>query len=259
MIVTGAGSDGCGRAIAIRLACEGGAVVVDDIDEAGAAETVRRIESGGGRAMVAACDVRSDDGARALIALAERSFGAPAVVVNNASAPYHPDEPLEHWREAIETDLLGPVCLTRRAIDAMRADGRGGAIVNMCSISALPFGGIKTSAVPAYDAAKAGLMHLTTNLAGLAQTDNIRVNCLVPGWMASKGPREYWESLTPEERKARRVPSRLLSLDEVADIVLRLATDETLYGRAVVWQSEEAPALIPVGDRGHAAFEAFER
>jgi len=259
VIVTGAGSDGCGRAIAIRFAGEGAAVVVDDVDEAGARETLRRIEADGGRGMIAGCDVRTDDGARELIELTGRSYGAPAVVVNNASHPYHPDDPLEHWREIIETDLLGPVCLTRRAIGAMRAGGRGGAIVNMCSISALPFGGIKTSSVPAYDAAKAGMMHLTTNLAALAATDNIRVNCLVPGWMASKGPRTYWESLTPEERLARRVPSRLLSLDEVADVVVRLATDETLFGRAVVWQSEDVPRLIAVGDAGHEAFEDFDR
>jgi hypothetical protein len=48
-----------------------------------------------------------------------------------------------------------------------------------------------------------------------------------------------------------------LSLDEVADIVLRLATDETIFGRLVVWQSEDVPRLIPIGDPGHAAFEEY--
>jgi NAD(P)-dependent dehydrogenase (short-subunit alcohol dehydrogenase family) len=185
VIVTGAGSDGCGRAIATRFAREGAAVVVNDIDEDGANETARVIIADGGRAMTARSRIGSDEGARELMELAVRTYGSPAVVVNNASEAYHPDDPLEFWREIIETDLLGVVCLTRRAIEAMRDDGRGGAIVNMSSISALPFGGIRTSAVPAYDAAKAGVMRLTTNLAGLAATDRIRVNCLVPGWMAS--------------------------------------------------------------------------
>jgi NAD(P)-dependent dehydrogenase (short-subunit alcohol dehydrogenase family) len=80
---------------------------------------------------------------------------------------------------------------------------------------------------PAYDTAKAGVIRLTTTLAWLNEKENIRVNCLAPGWIASGDVRSYWESLTPEQRIERRAPSRLLQLDEVADAVTRLATNET--------------------------------
>jgi NAD(P)-dependent dehydrogenase (short-subunit alcohol dehydrogenase family) len=98
-------------------------------------------------------------------------------------------------------------------------------------------------------------MRLTAGLAGLAKTDGIRVNCLAPGWIASHGPREYWESLTPEERLAQGVPSRILSVDDVAGAIFRLATDESLFGRVMVWHSEDVPRFIPFGDRGFASLE----
>jgi NAD(P)-dependent dehydrogenase (short-subunit alcohol dehydrogenase family) len=255
VIVTGAGGDGSGRAIAQRFARDGAAVVANDIVAHGARETVASIERDGGRAVASSYDICSEERVRELFGFAEKTFGSLAVVVNNASAEYHPGEPLDYWRETIETDLLSVVFTTRLAIDAMRRSGRGGAIVNMSSISALPFGGDNAADVPAYDAAKAGVMRLTSGLAELAQSDNIRVNCIAPGWIASVGPRTYWESLTPEERKARGVPSRMLSLDEVADAIVRLATDESLFGRVLVWHSEDVPRLIRFADRGYESLD----
>jgi len=79
------------------------------------------------------------------------------------------------------------------------------------------------------------------------------VNCLAPGWIASEQVRTYWEPLSPDERKQRGAPSRLLELDEVASAVVRLATDETLQGRVLVWWSEHEPRLIPWGNVGYAA------
>src|SRR4029077_10487383 len=129
--------------------------------------------------------------------------------------------------------------------------GGGGAVVNIASISALWHGRKTAGGFPGYDVAKAGMVCMTTRLAPLAATDRIRVNCLAPGWIATDGPRQYWESLTPSERRERGVPSRLLSIDEVADIVVRLATDRSLNGRIVAWWSEQAPRLIEWGDRGY--------
>jgi len=93
-------------------------------------------------------------------------------------------------------------------------------------------------------------MHLTTGLAFLSD-EGIRVNCVAPGWIGAPDVREYWESLTPEQRKANGVPWRLLQLEEVAAAVVRLATDETLHGRVLVWDSEDLPRLIQWGDRGY--------
>jgi NAD(P)-dependent dehydrogenase (short-subunit alcohol dehydrogenase family) len=249
-VVTGSGGNGCGRAIAARLALEGAAVIVSDIDEAGGHETVRLIHADGGRAAFQRADVRDERQVRDLLAFSERTFGNVTVLVNNASGPFRPGYQVEHWTETVETEFLGTLYGVRYAIDAMRA-GSGGAIVNIASISGLWHGRRTPGGAPAYDAAKAGVLRLTTTLASLAETDGIRVNCLAPGWIATDGPRQYWESLTPEQRHERGVPSRLLSTDDVATAVLTLVTDESLAGRVLVWWSDDAPRLIEWGDPGY--------
>lgn len=142
------------------------------------------------------------------------------------------------------------------AVEAMRR-GHGGAIVNIASISALWHGRKTPGGFPGYDVAKAGMIRMTTRLADLAEKDGIRVNCLAPGWIATEEVRQYWESLTPDERVARGVPSRLLTTDQVAEAVVRLAQDRTLAGRVLVWWSEDAPRLIEWGDRGYRNFVEF--
>lgn len=250
VVVTGAGGTGSGRAIARRFAAEGASVMVSDTNEPGARETVRQIEMAGGQAAFCRADVRFEDQVRRLIGFAEETFGPLAVLVNNASAPFHPDAPLDHWLETVETDFLGTMYGVRAAIDALRRAG-GGAIVNISSISALWHG--RANPAPAYDAAKAGVLRLTTTLGWLGEKENIRVNCLAPGWIASEQVRAYWEPLTPEQRQQRGAPSRLLQLDQVAEAVVHLATDESLHGRVLVWWSEDEPHLIPWGDAGYAA------
>lgn len=250
-IVTGSGGGGSGRAIALRLAREGFSVVVSDISDDGGAETVRIIAEAGGTAAYCRCNIAKEDEVRALFAFAEGRLGPLAVLVNNASdaTAFDSGKALEHWKEQIEIDLLGGMHATLCAIEAMRRAG-GGAIVNIASISSL-WHGRENSGVPAYDVAKAGLIRLTTALAFLAGKERIRVNCLAPGWIATHGPLEYWQSLTSEERLAQGVPSRLLAPDDIATAVVRLATDETLAGRIVFWWSEDAPRLIAFGDRGY--------
>jgi NAD(P)-dependent dehydrogenase (short-subunit alcohol dehydrogenase family) len=91
----------------------------------------------------------------------------------------------------------------------------------------------------------------------LATQHNIHVNCLAPGWIATGGAQQYWESLTPAERLERAVPSRLLTLDQIADAVVRLAMDRSLAGRVVAWWSDDEPRLIQWGDRGYREFVDF--
>jgi NAD(P)-dependent dehydrogenase (short-subunit alcohol dehydrogenase family) len=250
-IVTGSGGTGCGRAIALRFAGRGAAVVVSDIDEPGGRETVRLIEASGGRAALCRTDIRERAEARELVAFAERTFGGVSVLVNNASAPHAASDSLDDWMDTLRTDLLGPIAATQAAIEAMRRGGAGGAIVNIASISALWHGRATLGGFAGYDVAKAGLIRMTTRLAALAESDRIRVNCLAPGWIATDGPRQYWESLTPEERVARGVPSKLLTTDQIADAVVHLAEHDTLSGRILVWWSESAPRLIAWADRGY--------
>lgn len=255
VVVTGAGGSGCGRAIAARFACAGAPVVVSDINEAGGHDTVQLIERSGGRAAFCRADDRKESEVRDLISFAETTYGGLRVLVNNASAP-HGGEGIEDWMEAVETDLLGTIYATRWAIEAMRRSG-GGAIVNIASISALWHGRNTPGGFPGYDVAKVGMIRMTTRLASLAKKDNIRVNCLAPGWIATDEVRLYWESLTPAERIEYGVPSRLLSVDQVSQAVMRLAADRSLMGRVLVWWSEDEPRLIKWGDRGYREFAAF--
>ena len=251
-IVTGSGAPGCGRAIARRLAHDGAAVIVTDINDPGGQETVRQIESDGGKSAFLYADVRVPDQVKNLIEFAEKTFGPLGIYVNNASGPdHHFDQPLEYWSETVQTELLGTMYGTRFAIDAMRRAGEG-AIVNMSSISALWHG--RKGGSLAYDAAKAAILRLTTGLAFLAK-ENIRVNCFAPGWIASQQVRSFWDPLTPEQRKEYGAPARLLQLDEVATAVVRLAQDDSLAGRVLVWWSEDDPGLIPWADPGYTALE----
>jgi NAD(P)-dependent dehydrogenase (short-subunit alcohol dehydrogenase family) len=254
VIVTGSGGPGCGRAIALRFAREGAHVLITDINDDAGRETRQQIEHAGGRCAYFHADVRREDDVRRLIEFAEQTFKGLSVLVNNASGPdFGPISPLEHWPEMVATDLLGAMYATRYAVDAMRRGGDGGAIVNISSTSALGFGA--NSPWPAYDAAKAGILRLTTGLAWIGEKEHIRVNCLVPDWVASPQVVAYVDSLKPEERRPRGVPDRLITPDEIAGAVLRLVTDESLAGRVMVWWCGQSPRLIPWRDRGYERLE----
>jgi len=250
-IVTGAGGGGVGRAVARRFAREGAAVIVNDVNLSGGRETLAMIRFEGGRGEFVRADMGVEEEARAVIVAAESHFDGLDILVNNASGGVNVG-PFEAWQEAVQTDLLGPMYATLAAMEPMRRRG-GGAIVNIASTSALGHGAMH-SPWPGYDVAKMGVMRLTTTLARLRE-DRIRVNCLVPGWVASPGPKEYWESLTPQQRRERGVPETLLQLGEIADEILHLATDESLFGRLMVWRNGEKPRLIAEGDPGYARLE----
>jgi NAD(P)-dependent dehydrogenase (short-subunit alcohol dehydrogenase family) len=257
-VVTGSGGSGCGRAVATRFARDGVAIVVSDINELGGHETVRMIEQNGGKARFFRADVGNESQAKELIEFAGSTFGGLSMLVNNASSPHPTAEGIAGWTGSLQTDLLGTIYVTRWAIESMRNTG-GGSIVNISSISALWHGRKTPGGLPGYDVAKLGVIRLTTGLARDLAKDGIHINCLAPGWIATDGPTQYWQSLTPEERKERGVPSKLLAPGDIADVVVRLAADKSLSGRVVVWWSEDVPRLIEWGDRGYHNFAEMPR
>lgn len=253
-VVTGAGGGGQGRAVALRLAREGAPVVVSDIDEAGGRDTVRRIDYEGGRCAFFRADAGEETEMRALLAFAETTFGGLDIVVNNAGPYFHGDR-LEHVEETLRGNLLSAIYGTLHAIEPMQRRG-GGVIIYFGSTSAVGHGR-KHCGSPLYDTAKAGVARLATTMAWLRDAYGIRVNCIVPDWVATEEVRSYVDPLTPEERRAGGVPETLTTLDEISTAVLRLITDESLFGRVLVWWSGEPPALIPEGDAGYAALDPF--
>ncbi len=250
-VVTGSGGAGSGRAVARRFAREGCSVVVSDINAPGGAETVRLIQAGGGQAAFCRADMSVETDVRFLVEFAIKTFGGVDILFNNASAPYPPQTLLDHWFDPIQVDLVGSMLASRLAIESMQKRG-GGAIVNMASTSAIGHGR-KHSKSPGYDIAKMGLIRLATTLAPLHEHSNIRVNCLVPAWIGSPEVKAYWDTLTPEQREQGDVPEVLITPDEIAGAVLKLATDESLAGRVMIWFNGEPPRLIPAGDPGYAS------
>ncbi|OLE53887.1 MAG: hypothetical protein AUI36_17450 [Cyanobacteria bacterium 13_1_40CM_2_61_4] len=80
--------------------------MVNEINEAGGRETIRLVEANGGRAAFFLADVGDEQAVRALIQFVETTYGGPDILINNASAPYGPQGPLDHWFDAIQVDLL---------------------------------------------------------------------------------------------------------------------------------------------------------
>src|SRR6185295_19209578 len=177
-IVTGA-SKGIGRAMSLRFAREGAAVVCAarsaDLVEATAAQ----VRAAGGKALAVVCDVGLEDDVRRLVSTAAKAFAKVDLLVNNAgdSGPTKPvqDYLMEDWRYTIDSCLTSSYLCTRFVVPEMLKAG-GGAIVNISS-------GAGRRGLPyriGYCSAKAGQVGMTYGMAQLAP-HNIRVNCVAPG------------------------------------------------------------------------------
>jgi NAD(P)-dependent dehydrogenase (short-subunit alcohol dehydrogenase family) len=240
-MVTAAGAAGTGRAIALRLAREGAAVVATDIDAEGGGETVRRIQAERGRAAFVRADVRVPDDVEAMVEFATETFGGLDILVNNAGwtdEPHFPHGSPAHWGCTLDLNLRAPMLASQLAIQAMTKRG-GGAIVNISSVAGI---GYRPHDSPEYAAAKAGLIRFTATLAPLKDQLNVRVNCVVPHWIATEHVKAAIARMTPEERAL--VPKRLNEPEDIADAVAEFIHDDELAGRVMVCWCGEPRRLI---------------
>jgi len=241
-LVTGAGA-GIGCAVAQRLAGEGAAVVLADVDEEAGLGAVRQIKSEGGRAAFVLADVASEADASRMVAFARERFGSLDVLVNNAGGveePYFPDGEPEHWGRTIDLNLRGVMLGVHFGVRAMRKRG-GGAIVNISSVGGIGFGPYDA---PEYGAAKAGVVRLTASLATLKERMGVRVNCVCPGWVDTPASRRSRARMTPEERE--KVPPVLLQPEEIAEAVVMFVEDDSMAGRVMIWQEGSPWQIVPV-------------
>ncbi|MEU9011388.1 SDR family NAD(P)-dependent oxidoreductase [Streptomyces sp. NPDC048479] len=180
-IVTGA-ARGIGAAVAIRLAREGLAVGVIDLDEADCAGTIDTITGAGGSATAVAADVSDEAAVTTAVARIAAELGPPTVLVNNAGIGPRAElveMTSEQWDTVTGVNLRGPFLATRTVCPHMIAAGWG-RIVNMSSISA-----VGDAARVDYGSAKAGLIGFTKSLALQLGRHGITANAIAPGFVVS--------------------------------------------------------------------------
>jgi NAD(P)-dependent dehydrogenase (short-subunit alcohol dehydrogenase family) len=232
-LVTG-GASGIGRATALAMAREGARVAVADRTEDGAAATVALINAGGGQAIALGGDVAREVDVQRMVARTVAAFGRLDCAFNNAGiAPRSVGEVGQRTHEVsqasfdamLAVNLTGVfLCMKHEIVQMLAQSPKGGAIVNTASIAGLI--GLPTAVN--YVAAKHGVVGLTKAAATEYARDDIRVNCVSPGYirtpMTDPGMAERYDALMAK------VPmNRLGRADEIAEAVVWMLSDKASF------------------------------
>ena len=231
-VITG-GTQGLGEAVAMAFAEAGAAGLVISGRDAARGEAVRaKLEKLGTKAIFVAADLADVEGARAVIAAADKAFGKLHALVNAAGLTDRGtilDTSVERFDELFAVNVRAPFFLTQDAVKLMIREKIAGSIINIQSMSAhggQPF-------LSAYSASKGALATLTRNLAHALVRHKIRVNGLNVGWMHTPGEervmRTYHEAIDGwlDEAAASRPFGRLIDPREIARACLYLASDSS--------------------------------
>jgi 3-oxoacyl-[acyl-carrier protein] reductase len=238
-LVTGA-AHGIGLAIALRLASEGAAIAVNDVDVDGIKEAVDALVDRGCRAVAAVGDVRKPSDTDALIALCEGEFGGLDVLVNNAgivrAAPTRAMTD-EQWDLVLDVILRGTFNTCRSAARVLLPPPGGATtyhrkVINISSVAGVHGGAGGVN----YSAAKAGVIGLSKALAREWAPYQVNVNVVAPGRIAGTSigaaRDENWRPLarSGDERPQPEIPiGRVGNVDDVAALVAYLASAESDY------------------------------
>lgn len=228
-IVTG-GASGIGRACSRLFAGEGAQVVVADIDTSGGEETVRVIREAGHPAKFVHTDATRARDVEHMVKETLRAFGGINVVVYNAGIIRYGtvvDTPEEVWDDVLNVNLKGVFLCAKYAIPPMIAGG-GGSIINTSSAAGI----VGAANQCAYDAAKAGVVNLSRQMALDFAQHNIRVNCLVPGGIDTPMSRAFIakrQARFEDVSKNWGALKRFGTAEEVAHVALFLASDEASF------------------------------
>ena len=233
-LVTGGGS-GIGRAIAARLASEGAAVAVADLDRDAAEQTASTLREGGGEALAVQMDVADFARVTAVVSELRSSRGPIDILVNNAGwdrmQPFVENTP-ELWTRLIDVNLRGAIHCCRAVADDMMARGSG-KIVSISSDAAR----VGSTGEAVYSACKGGIISFSKTLARELARYRINVNVVCPGptdtpllrGMAESGSAKLVDSLE------RAIPFRRLGRpEEIAAAVVFLVSPEASYVNGTV-------------------------
>ena len=234
-IITGAGS-GIGRETAILFARNDAKVVITDINTDMLSEVIDFIKKENGQVVSIRGDITKEEDVGRIIDVATDKFGSVNVLINSAGVSARnamPDNSSESdvWNKVLDVNLNGTYLMSRFAVPEMRKAG-GGAIVNLSSIMGLvgyPTG-LNAGAFNPYPPSKGAVIQLTKNMAVELAADQIRVNCICPGFLKTNLTKAYW---TDKDRlkflEDRHPMGRLGDPIEVAYTCLYLSSDESSY------------------------------
>lgn len=257
VIVTG-GSGGIGRATALAFADQGAAIAVHYRKNGRSAlDTVAAIEKQGGRAIPVQADLCDLDECRSLIKTVEDKLGAIHILVNNAGLMTQKSF-LEMTPEDFDLqtgiNLRGPYFLSQMAARSMIAHG-GGNIVFISSILAQ----LVIPECSVYIADKGGIESLARSLAVELHPYNIRVNTVAPGLVRTDMLMESFSDKTRENLALRYIPSgRFAEPEEIAQVVLFLASDSASYINGAVIPVDSAMSILEPGPPLHPPFSSLD-
>lgn len=237
-LVTG-GSKGLGKAVAELLAEEGATVYVTDVDETEGVRTVDAMEQHGRDVYFLRHNTADEGDWKRVFEEIRDRYGRLDIMVNNAGIGVFQSvesASLEDWRKLLSVNLDGVFLGTRYAIELMKAQGRGGSIINLSSIEGL----VGDPNLAAYCASKGGVRLFSKSAALDVAKLGIRVNTVHPGYIETPMVLNACKALEPHCEDARQTEAyqRLVGqhpvghLGEPADIaygVLYLASDESKF------------------------------
>ena len=228
-IVTGAAT-GIGSAIAMGMAAEGAAVVVDYVGPDDLAKAVvGKIRGSGGKALAIEADISNPEQVNALVAQTVMEMGQLDILVNNAGLEYKRpfvDYPFDLWQKVIAVDLTGPFLCAQAAARAMIQQGRGGRIINISSIHE----DITMPTNAPYCAAKGGLRMLMRTIAVELAPHKITVNNIAPGAIFTPIDKDVESNTKMEDTLMAEIPlGRWGKPEEIAGLAVFLASDAAAY------------------------------
>ena len=222
ILITGGGS-GIGKGTAIHLAEKGAKIVICGRRE----EKLKKVkkEIGSACSYIQADITKQKDRKRAVSFAVKHGNGLDALVNNAANDERHniDDVTPEFWDNRMNTNLRHYFFTVQSIYKDMKKLGEG-SIINIGSYSWM----LAQGGMPGYTTAKSAIMGLTRTLARDLGIHNIRVNCIVPGWIITERQKKLW--LTPEIEKEtlnRQCIKRLLKPDDISRVVLFFASNQS--------------------------------
>ena len=237
-VVSGVGP-GLGRQAALALAAHGADLVVAARRQATLDDVLAEVVPDGTHAIAVPTDITDPDACAGLMAAATEAFGGIDVLVNNAfrfdAFQSFEEVDLAKWRKIMDTNLFGSLQMTRAALPSMRRRG-GGSVVMVASMVARQ----PQPAQGGYAISKGALLTATRVLAYELGPSNVRVNAVVPGWMAGPSVDIYIEMTST----GRGVPAQVVADELDARVPLgRIPSDEDVAGAIVYLASDLSRAM----------------